>query len=361
MADKYKYMPVLKAKAGEYKALKSLSGQIKSEILPLIEVVDVPWDYEDDEPATTVDIHLRKIVQNLLESWGTENKVLLDFTDTLQGETVADGGNAVEFVLNLARELGLKAVPVTSVDRSREYQKAVNRANKLDRYGIAIRVEGSEFESSEINDLIIDLMSTLEITPQQADFILDFKYIQPDTDKFAYLAYKHASTCINNINDWRGFYLVSTSFPKDLSEFSAGKASYVPRSEWHLWQNIFKNQSEFTRVPVYGDYTISYPEMIEIDPRILTMSASLRYTVANDFLILKGSSIKKMGSGQYPAKCRQLVGMVEFSGNDFSAGDKHINDCANGNVGNGNATTWRWVGVNHHITFVTQQLSTHVV
>jgi hypothetical protein len=86
-------------------------------------------------------------------------------------------------------------------------------------------------------------------------------------------------------------------------------------------------------------------------------SASVRYTANGSWLVLKGRNLRDYGYEQFHDVCRELVGMAEYSGRDFSWGDGYIDDCANEIVGTGNLTTWRKVGTSHHIAFVEGQLA----
>ena len=90
----------------------------------------------------------------------------------------------------------------------------------------------------------------------------------------------------------------------------------------------------------------------------MRMSASIRYTTADHWLIVKGKNVRQYGFDQYFELCRTLVELPEYSGENFSWGDRFIMRCARGSGGPGNATTWRKVGTNHHLTLVAQQLAT---
>jgi hypothetical protein len=87
------------------------------------------------------------------------------------------------------------------------------------------------------------------------------------------------------------------------------------------------------------------------------MSASIRYTTPESWLIVKGRNVNQYGFEQYYDLCKQLIGRPEYVGPEFSWGDEFIWKCAQETAGTGNATTWRKVGVNHHLTLVARQLS----
>ena len=87
------------------------------------------------------------------------------------------------------------------------------------------------------------------------------------------------------------------------------------------------------------------------------MSASIRYTTDGNWLVVKGRNVRRYGFEQYFELCRTLVMRQEFSGRGFSWGDQYIDDCAFERTGPGNATTWRKVGTNHHLTLVARALA----
>ena len=111
-------------------------------------------------------------------------------------------------------------------------------------------------------------------------------------------------------------------------------------------------------MPTYGDYSIAHPEIVEIDPRVMSMSASIRYSSTSQWVIIKGESIKIGGFKQFPILSNKLTSIPEYSGKDFSWGDEQIYNYANATDNkSGNATTWRSIGNNHHFTLVTNQIS----
>jgi hypothetical protein len=111
------------------------------------------------------------------------------------------------------------------------------------------------------------------------------------------------------------------------------------------------------RIPAFGDYGIQHPEPEELDPRIIRMSASLRYTTTDSWLIAKGRNVRDFGFKQFGTICRKLRRRAEYSGAGFSWGDNYISECGQGRETSGNATTWRQIGTNHHLAFVVNQIA----
>src|SRR5207237_475493 len=99
----------------------------------------------------------------------------------------------------------------------------------------------------------------------------------------------------------------------------------------------------------------------DVNPRVLKPAPNIRYTIDNDWLILKGRGAPRTEQDPpeitTPDLCRTLVGRNEFSGAAFSLGDGWISQCASGAGGNGNATTWTQMGTSHHLEFVRSQIA----
>jgi hypothetical protein len=136
----------------------------------------------------------------------------------------------------------------------------------------------------------------------------------------------------------------------------------IPRYEWLLYESLvaWLLDNHF-RLPAFGDYAIVHPDTLRVDPRITKPSASIRYTIEKKWCIVKGRNVRDYGLQQYQDLCRSLIRLSCFLGGNFSAGDKYIEDCANGIAGTGNLTTWRLVGTNHHVEKVVYDLSSFFV
>ena len=63
------YVPVLKGKQGEFGALRLLTENVRSNIMPCIEVPPVPYDFKNQRPKTTLDRHFSLIADYLRRGW----------------------------------------------------------------------------------------------------------------------------------------------------------------------------------------------------------------------------------------------------------------------------------------------------
>lgn len=354
MRNEINYTPVLKWKQGEQKAIEELDLSVKQDLTPLIEIPPVDWDFENEVPKKTIDEHLSKVGESLERSWGLEDYPLfvdlnyIEATDRLQ-----NGQHPLNFVLQEARTRNLKVIPVTNTSRDQAYQNEIKSANSLDRNGICFRLKDDEFSDLQAN--IDGLLTTLNVTPAEVDLILDYEYVNPNDQTRTFLFLTSIINTLPYIHQWRNLVLIGTSFPSDLSAVGSNSIETIERTERLIWKKL--HTSSISRFPSFGDYGISNPAPFEADPRFINMSANIRYTAADKYIIFKGRMIKRFGGAQYYQLASQVVLHPEYSGSGFSAGDLYIQEVANQNDGPGNATSWRKSGTNHHLTYVVNELS----
>lgn len=357
MFNHHHYVPMLKAKEGEFKALQETTDTTKDLMTPLFDIIGIPWDYEDGKEAKTIEEHLNKLPKKIVEAWGTSRRLFVD-SYILDGDLKMSDGTThyLEYLFNDFRAQSLHVVPVTGSGRHPEYKNSVLNVISKDQGGLCYRVESEDLGNPDFVTTIESELKYYNLNPAQVDLIIDLKNIDQTIN--VQLLSLTISTFITGVlpylNDWRSLTVSSTSFPFDLREINANTIDKVDRKEWELHNLIL---SKVNRLPSFGDYSIANTEGLEMDPRFITVSASIRYTHDDYWLIVRGASTKKHGWNQYHNLCQNLVPRQEYSGNTYSWGDKYIDDCANQAVGCGNATTWRKVGNNHHFQKVVDQIA----
>ncbi|KQT20259.1 hypothetical protein ASG31_17675 [Chryseobacterium sp. Leaf404] len=243
-------------------------------------------------------------------------------------------------------------IPVIHINTSDDIlQQLVYQEN------ICIRVNFEDQEEFDINDQIKRILESVGCKLSNVILLLDMNYLLPQNIHMAQVSSKALINSINNLNQFKDFYFASTSFPMNLSSCKTNSTTQIDRIEVVLYRYFELQADKLTRMPKFSDYVISNPDIEGMDPRLMTIGASIRYTDENTWYIFKGASIKKHGSEQYYELSRNILNSGIFSGEFFSWGDKQIKDKANDIGGPGNSTTWRQIGTNHHITFVVKQIS----
>lgn len=354
------YVPILKGKAGEFDAIAAASSLAKQAMTPLIEVTPLPWDFESDAPSKTIDQHLNNYAQKIEQSWGQGADIFLDFLQ-LENEFMENGGHCFSSILETCRDLGVVAIPVTGFGRSRDYQTAVCEAVETDNNGVCVRIANSDIIDLRRNpSSLVQLVQSLDSEPESTDIILDFGFMQDNQSATFALAVESSINGLPELNAWRTISVAATGMPPDSSGITSNSIEIVPRTEWGVWCSL---RSSFRRVPTFADYAIKHPDHPQIDMRLIggRIAGKIWYTLTDDWLITKGTSLRRSGYEQFQQLAEQIVAHEGFCGADFSWGDQFIVDCANGEAGTGNLTSWVKAGTNHHLEFVTNQLSTAFV
>jgi hypothetical protein len=136
-----------------------------------------------------------------------------------------------------------------------------------------------------------------------------------------------------------------------------GPSQTVTRSEWLLYKKVVAKLPAGFEPPTFGDYAISSADMPKGDMRLLKPSASVRYTINDAWLITKGSNVRDNGFEQFRDRCGDVVNSGLALPAGYSAGSDYVRGCHAKTEKTGNLTTWRWVGTNHHITKVVDDLA----
>lgn len=357
MAKRTLYVPILWAKDGEFGALRQLANEARHSLTPLLEVPPIPWNYAADCPARAIDQHLEKIASKIDKAWGRQSPVLLDFEWINPAERLVDGSHPVTYVFDTARPLGLQLVPVITLARDDAYLTAVAGAVRLDGRGACLRVQPDDLSELDLGSRTRELLRSLRLEATHVDLLIDVRGIERAALDEVIASVSEAVQALPRIEDWRSFVLAGTGFPDTLAGMPQSDVTRVARVEWAFWRRVAR-QRRLRRIPTFGDYGISSPAPPDVDPRVMKPSASVRYTADDAWVVFKGRNLKDHGYDQFHDVCRRVLRAPEYSGNDFSWGDRYIYDCANRRVSRGNLTTWRKVGTSHHLTFVVEQIAT---
>ena len=351
------YVPILKGKEGEFAALEMLSNEVRSHLTPLIEIPEIPFDYATERPAKALDEHLADIPSRLRRACGSL-PFYLDVHSIASNRPSSSNQTAFRLLFAKSVELGGSPMPVVSLVSVPEYLSAARDHVLGSPAGGGLRLFVKDFnEDCDLESEVDRVLNLTALNPSSTDLIIDLEFLGDDLGKSIIIA-RSVLSMIPKKDLWRHVILTAASFPQDLSDVSADTTVILPRHEWKLWTTLQRRVSALPRHDlIFGDYAMAHPVSKTLDPRTMQMSANIRYTTDDAWLIVKGRTVKKYGFGQYFDLCRELIEREEYCGRTFSWGDGYITDCAEATQGPGNATTWRKVGVNHHLTLLSRELS----
>ena len=349
-----KYVPVLKWRQGEYQALLRLDDVVKDKLVPLIVIPPVEWDFEEQKLKKNAEEHIEPFARRLKVKWH-KRPALIDVHDRLADETDGAGERVIEKVFSKLRSNKEVSYPVVRLSRGKEFRRSIADIHAQDRMGIGFRVELNELAKSGFNDDASALLSEISVEPASVDLVIDIggpKSFQPYAD-FANAIAGLVST-ISDLDSYRSFVIAGSSYP--AVTWMKRPGGYASREEWALYKQLVDVLPEGTRIPAYGDYGIESPEFVALDMRVIKPAAKLIYATSSGWEVQKGGSFRDDPS-QMKDQCSSVVASAYFKGEKYAKADEYILDCANGAASTGNLSTWKWVGMNHHMTQVVEDLA----
>lgn len=340
------YVPVLKVKRGEKNALQLLAVNLRPHITPLLEIVE--WRKSDSKP--TLSSHLDTAFRGLAESLQRYPRCFLDAR-----ALATHGDAAAEEVFRRAVTDGIPFIPVTGISKRADVSAALSNRER----GLALRLTRSEFEAGELPSKLSDFMADHDIGSEDTDLIVD---LGPVEDMVTEGVARFATQFLGDIphaESWRTLTVSASAFPLSMSIVERNAHHYAPRTEWLAWRNHLRDGGRVRRIPTYSDCAIQHPSGVEgFNPRIMTVSAAVRYALSDRWLLIKGESTRRRRAVvQFPQLAKKLVyGYLRecFCGPTHCQGCASIKAAADGRQGFGSAEVWRRIGTVHHITEVTQ-------
>ena len=346
------YVPILKWRMGEYQALMRLKSEVKDYIVPLIVVPPIEYDFEEERPKKTIDEHMSPFGKRYREKWGNR-KCLIDLDDSLDNQIMSSGKHAIQHIFDEIRGES-NAIPVVRFTNGTNHKKIACEIVKRDGKGAAFRVRLEELMDIKFNQRANALLKELCLEKSSIDLIIDLAV--PETFK-PYKEFADALEAIlgsiQDLDSYRSFVIAGTSLY--LGKVKKPGAN-LSRQEWKLYKEIYSTFDGSLRMPSFSDYTIEQPGFTDLGIRRIMPAGKIIYTVDEIWHIRKGGAFRDDNS-QMKKHCEGIVQSEYFRGAKFSKGDLRIEKTANGSENYGNLTTWKWVGVNHHIATVVEQLS----
>lgn len=367
MFDKNHYVPILKWKRAEQKALEFVEN--KNPITPLIEIV-MP-NFKGDRKRITEDLEgvtnelisifeterVPMIPKEVLKYWG-KNPIFIDlsllYTNTLKAQSFKK-------ILSAGAEIDLRLIPVLNLNDEIEIKEVVCEFFKKNKNGLCLRLVPADFVNiEELNKKIENFLAEYDLSQKDIDLLVDLKEIEDDSGKYEkYVEEIHKT---NDLDKWRNFIFGSGAFPKNLVKCRLEEPALLPRHDWIGWTKCIKN-NKFKRIPTHADYTIRYP-IYDESLQFHFPTTSIKYTFKEIWYILKG---KKQEYGIYLANANLLMGDTDhFYGENFSYGDKCIVEKGKyyekyvldpSKKGTGSSEYWIMVGINHHLACTVDQIA----
>ncbi len=342
------YVPVLKVKRGEKKALQLIAASFRPHITPLLEIVE-----RKEGKAVTVGAHLKTAFKDLADSVSGYTRCFLD-----PREIAHDGASAAAMVYRRAVTEGIVFTPVTGFSRTADVAAALAHRD----HGVALRLTRNEFEAGGLAKGLRAFMSDHGLAPEDADLIVDLGAVDNlVVEGMAALTGAFLAE-IPDHSRWRTMTVSACAFPLSMKGVERRSHALVERSEWVAWKDaLYAQRNDLPRLPTFSDCGIQHPKGVEgFDFKKMQVSAAIRYTTPGQWLLVKGESTRHaLPSKQFPGLANQLVhgGLRSYyAGPNHCAGCASMQAAADGAPGFGSAAVWRCLGTIHHVTSAVEAL-----
>lgn len=351
------YVPIIKWRQGEYQALWRLTDATKDRTVPLIEITPPDFDFETWTPSKTIDEHLAPFATRLHKKWGAR-LALLDCGLLDPAATMHGGKHPMLYLCEQAFAQNAVIVPVVKLTSDGAYRAAVATAQAMMQTGVALRCSLEEAMDTATFDAGIGvLLHQLDVALEDCDIVLDLEAPTWEPQSVLVGIVSAALKGSSAMAGARSITVAGTSFPASMADV-AGPLQFWPRREWSFYQAVLASLGENDRIPGFGDYAIAGHGFAQGDMRLLKPAATIRYTCDDGWIIAKGSNVRDNGFGQYRHCSGNVTSSPRYLGATYSPGSSYIDACRSGTASTGNLSTWRWVGSNHHITKVVNDLAT---
>lgn len=358
------YFPILKAKSGEFEALKNLKSKNLGKVVPIMEIPK-----PDDKALATAIKHsstpysfcLENTVSKLAKAYpkGTI------FFDTFYWDadfSLEDGTHVLPTTYKSLIDHGMRPFPIVGYDRWEvaEYVQAIDVISSLAPHGFCLRLDEDAMDdmadTEHFEEKIADICLKCGTSPTQLTVLLDFGDISKKSVNDIIDSLDNSYNALSSIG-FVHIIMAGSSIPTVINDAVKEKDStgMLLRKEMLVWQGFY---SANPKANIYfGDYGIRNPSMPDniIAPN---KNGKIRYTIEKNYFIARGHSVKDPDKfSQMHTLALEIFNSPYYQGVDYSWGDKRISEMAFSTKNPGNPTTWIGIDTNHHVSFVAQEVS----
>lgn len=355
------YFPVLKSKPAEFLALENL-GALNTNTRPVVDVIPRPLTRK--APLTEKSWYMELAPQIL--GFGLKYPVVVDpfLMETLDGACTARG--LFDWLASLieAAKDPIYVIPAVRLGASAQTLQAARRIVHNSGSGLAVRLTFADIQSvshdggASLRDQLDRIFVELNLQPDDTDLLLDLEQISSSVPAAIYVEVLLRFIQGQRIG-WRHIAIVGSSAPAENSVAGFDMAR-TPRTDLEIWESV-KRQLPDGPSTSFGDYGGFAPLLPNGNAR--TKHPSLRYTLANEAILVRRKAIAGEGHSVYTDVCQFVVAQPWYQGSAYSWGDDCIEQTAQGNTNpaGGGAIRWRATALNHHMTLTASQVSSLLV
>lgn len=359
------YIPIYRAKSAEFEALANASKDHLKRTLPLFEIPRITQKTSELKKFSGCTALTCAYLTDIAQSIAKIRKggsVMVDISQWDPASLTETGEHVLPYLYKLLGTFGARTIPVIGFDswESSTYRAAMCNVEIPENGYVCIRLDSHAIEDAEdplyLDERVEEILEGLGIDPIQCAVILDFGDL---TSQALADVLNQADGIIQVLapKKFRGFITTGCSLPATIDgavkeHDSTGK---VVRKEMLLWQSL---RSQYPNIVLrYGDYGVRGPHSVD-DVIAPDANGKIRHTIAQNFYVLRGHSMRKGDKGGQMYKLADtLVNSPYFMGAGFSWGDSQIALRSKAlhdpsvKIGPGGHATWIAIDTNHHLAY----------
>lgn len=359
MFVKNAYVPIVKGKPNDLKAIEKVAASIRYGIKTLIEIT--PTNIKE-----STDKHVEYFV-NLVSHYAHIGDLFVDFYGLLPEETMASGENAVISGFYQLKSKNVTVTPTYGLQRNDNIWLDLREVVSAFEVGFGFRISLDDLDdqAEDTWEQIIERSALLGLSESDIDIILDLRYIGEDSENR-----KGGATWVNylkelvidflaynrNASKYRSITVCGSSALKTVSSIPKDGIDEVIRVELKLWLALCKELGESVSLG-FGDYGVIHPNFAD-SFKSKNPNAKIRYTIKDKTIYFRGHGLKlpTKDTEQYRELSKKVLSYKSYDFKCISFGDTYIYNCANFISEPGYLNSWVLADMNHHITYTAQQI-----
>lgn len=359
-----KHIVVLKAKGGEFDALKNLDASTSDRVIPLFDIGRITEDTYARQymkkSSAPISTYLDRVINGIYSAWPTR-PAMIDMYQWKPDASVESGSHVLAYVVDSLSGMGMPVLTVIGYDR---WQDAIYRQSLIGIFqgkdrSCCIRLDSTALEDLAepdfLQETIQEIVDTLELSPDRCYILIDFDDVS--------MPQKSVESLLNQSRDmlavlqnfaFKDVVIAGCSIPRtiDLAVQSQDSVSTIIRKEMLVWKTLRQEHPE--RPLLTGDYGVRGPTTVEAPSKYT--NGKIRYAVKGGVFIARGHPFRNDGNhGQMHSLATIVAASNHFLNGQFSWGDSQILTRM-ASLKPGSPSDWIAIDTNHHLSFVVSEV-----
>lgn len=352
------YVPLMAAKRGEFTALTELRGSVSGKTLPLFELPAQKAEKKEFEKS------ICRTAVAAGKAWASRH-AFLDISKWPSNARTENGIHVLEYAFSQFRSSGVAIQPVVGYDRWDDpaYSQALKNIGSIHPTKPCFRFDRESvlddmLDLQYFSDRMIDILNSMGVVSEDCYAMVDFGDVTTSSLSDLIEATENAVGALRHIG-FDNVIVVGGSMPDTVNKAvnTKDEEGCIPRIEMLNWKTVFSKSKDGNLI--FGDYIIRSPVALEgvIAPQA---NAKIRYTIENQFFIVRGHS-KQLDSltNQHAKLSKKLIKSPHYMDPSFSWGDAELLKCSLGTLEIRDATKMIAIDSNHHINAVISEIFEH--